>query len=92
MDIEQPELDNRLVRLPIALDDHWLYQGEAYEQWEQRLLDTVRSQRFTALGLHDCYAPWWLGRYERLLERLQSEARMSTMDEVSAEVLLSHAA
>ena len=91
MDIEQPELDDRLVRLPIAIDDHWLYQGEAYEKWERRVLGTVRSQRFTALGLHDCYAPWWLDRYERLLDRLQSEARMSTMDEVSAEVLLSHA-
>lgn len=78
------------MRLPIALDDFPLYRGKiAYDEWEQSLLALARSRPFTALALHDCYAPWWLDHYPRLLELLAAQARLCTMDEVSAEVVLS---
>jgi hypothetical protein len=91
--VEEPQMHRRLVRLPITLDDYPLYRGLlTYEQWERLLLRLVRQRSFTAVSLHDCYAPWWLDRYPVLLERLSEQARLCTMDEVSAEVVLSHAA
>lgn len=91
--VGEPTMSRRLVRLPIAFDDWWLYRGDlSYEQWERRLLMLVRTRSFTAVSLHDCYANWWLDRYPALLDRLADEARLCTMDEVSAEVVLSHAA
>lgn len=91
--VEEPKLSRRLVRLPIALDDYPMYRGMLpYELWERLLLRLVGERAFTAVSLHDCYARWWLHRYPALLERLADKARLCTMDEVSAEVILSHAA
>ena len=91
--VESPQLRNRLVRLPVPLDDFPLYTGEfGYDEWEARLLDRVEKASFTAFGLHDCYAHLWLPRYAELLEKLSSRARLRTLDEVSADVLMSAAA
>ncbi|MBV9310914.1 MAG: hypothetical protein JOZ73_08780 [Solirubrobacterales bacterium] len=91
--MNEPKLSRRLVRLPVALDDFPLYRGMlTYEQWERLLLRLVRARPFTAVSLHDCYASWWLDRFPNLLERLAEQARLCTMDDVSAEVVLSHAA
>ena len=90
---ESPQLQNRVVRLPVALDDFPLYTGEfPYETWEARLLDRVEQAPYTAFGLHDCYAHLWLPRYAELLEKLHSRARLQTLDDVSAEIVMSAAA
>jgi hypothetical protein len=90
---DSPQLQNRLVRLPVALDDFELYTGElAYGEWETRLLDHVEQRDFTAFGLHDCYADRWLPHYAELLEKLSARARLRTLDEVSADVLMAAAA
>jgi hypothetical protein len=79
--------------LPITLDDYPLYRERmSYDLWEQLLLRLVGRRRFTAVSLHDCYAPWWIHRYPALLERLGEQARLCTMDEISAEVFLRNAA
>ncbi|HEY3727612.1 MAG TPA: hypothetical protein VGL51_10590 [Solirubrobacteraceae bacterium] len=91
--VDEPKLSGRLVRLPIALDDYPLYRGfVTYALWERLLLKLVGERSFTAVSLHDCYARWWLHRYPALLERLADRARLCTMDEVSAEVVLSNGA
>ncbi len=42
LEVEEPALRRRLVRLPIAWDDHPLYRGIlTYEQWERLLLRLV---------------------------------------------------
>jgi hypothetical protein len=90
---DSPRLENRIVRLPVTLDDFSLYTGEfAYEQWEARLLGHVEQAEFTAVGLHDCYAHLWLPCYAQLIEKLSARARLRTLDEVSADVLMSAAA
>jgi hypothetical protein len=87
---DSPRLENRIVRLPVAMDDFSLYTGQfAYEEWETNLLDHVDRAPVTAFGLHDCYAHLWLPRYAELLEKLRSRARFRTLDEVSADVLMS---
>ena len=89
---DSPQLQNRLVRLPVALDDFELYSGEyAYEEWEARLLDHVERRDFTAFGLHDCYADLWLPHYAELIEKLSSRARLRTLDDVSADVVMAAA-
>jgi hypothetical protein len=81
------------VRLPVALDDYPLYTGVlSYEDWETQLLERVRREAYTAVGLHDCYADWWLERYPQLLERLGTAAELRTLNEVSADVILGAAA
>jgi len=88
----KPELRNRLVRVPIHLDDFGLYRrGRPYRDWEQEAIELVEREPFTALCLHDCYAPLWLNGYSALLERLQERAELRTVDELSATVLLASA-
>jgi hypothetical protein len=40
------------------------------------------------LGLHDCYAGFWLSGYAELLKELQARATLITLDEVAARVTL----
>ena len=87
-----PELRHRLVRLPVTLDDYPLYAGQwDYPEWEARLLDHIRREPYTAVGLHDCYAHLWLDRYPQLLEKLSATARLRTLDHVSADVIMGSA-
>lgn len=87
-----PELRNRLVRLPVTLDDFDLYTGRLdYPAWEEGLLAHVERDPYTAVGLHDCYAHLWLPHYPELLEKLRGQARLRTLDEVSAGVLMASA-
>jgi len=86
---EMPEMRNRLVRLPVTLDDFPLYTGaQRYEDWERDLLNHVERHAYTAIGLHDCYSHLWLVNYPQLLDRLGSAARLCTFDELSAEVII----
>jgi len=79
-----PFLKNGVVRIPIADDDFPLYKrAMSYSEWESGLLARVAGQRFTAFGLHDCYADLWLEHYPRLLERLSVLGEMVTMDTIS---------
>jgi hypothetical protein len=90
--IDSPRIRNRLVRLPVALDDFPLYTRRlAYEQWEADLLERIDRAEHTVFGLHDCYAHLWLPHYASLLEKLRSRARLRTLDEVSADVVMSAA-
>ena len=66
--------------------------GLKYERWEKMLLKKVEGRAFAAVGLHDCYAPFWLPHYRGLLERLQGLGRLATMNQVAAEVTLANAA
>ena len=78
-----------VVRLPIALDDFPLYSSRLpYEDWEQLALQRIAASDFAAISLHDCYAPYWLPRYRRLLEQVQEMAELRTLDEVAAELTL----
>jgi hypothetical protein len=86
-------MQDRLVRLPVTLDDFDLYTGrQTYDQWETGLLDQVERARYTAVGLHDCYAHLWLSRYAELLEKLKSLATLRTLDDVAADVVMEAAA
>jgi hypothetical protein len=90
--LDSPVLQNRLVILPVTLDDFDIYRGLlTYDEWEGELLDHVERAPYTAVGLHDCYAHLWLPRYAELLEKLRSRARLRTLDEVSADILMSAA-
>ena len=51
-----------------------------YEEWEARMLDLVVARDFVAIGLHDCYAEFWLPHYERFLRQLKETASLITMD------------
>lgn len=88
-----PVLDNRLVKIPIHVDDFSLYRhGLAFDEWQARTMATIEANDFTALSLHDCYADFWLPHYQRLLETVQSLGRLVTLDEVANETLFAHAA
>jgi hypothetical protein len=86
---ESPVLRDRLVRLPVTLDDFPLYtRRQTYDEWESALLEQVVRSPYTTVGLHDCYAHLWLPRYPELLEKLKSLARPRTLDDVAADVLM----
>jgi hypothetical protein len=87
--ITRPTLANRVVHIPVHLDDFPLHTGRLdCQAWCRQVLDMVTQNEFVALGLHDCYAPHWLPQYADLLRDLQSVASLRTMDEVADEVFL----
>ncbi len=93
LEAEAPVMRDRLVRLPVTLDDFDLYTGrQSYDEWETGLLDHVERAPYTAVGLHDCYAHLWLPRYAELLEKLKPLARLRTLDDVAADVVMEAAA
>ena len=86
---ETPELSAGVARLPILFDDYPLHTGElSPEAWEEKLIGLLKDRQFAAFGLHDCYAEHWLARFDGLLARLSSMARLTTMGEVAASVAL----
>ena len=88
----EPRMHRRLAKIPIAFDDFPLYsKGMAYEAWERAALEEIERRAFIAFGLHDCYAPWWLPHYPRLLERLQALGTLKTFDQVAAGLALANA-
>lgn len=88
-----PRLENRLVRIPILLDDFSMHRdGVGFEEWARRALGLVREREFVVVSLHDCYASHWLPGYQRFLEDLQKLARLRTLDEVAADLFLASAA
>ena len=92
LETESPVLRGRLVRMPVTLDDFDLYTGrQTYDEWERGLVDHVERAPYTTVGLHDCYAHLWLPRYPQLLEKLKSLARLRTLDDVAADVVMTAA-
>jgi hypothetical protein len=86
---DRPRLADRLVTIPIALDDYGLHKGKfGFEAWANQILDLIRREDFVAIGLHDCYASHWLTGYPTLLEEIGRLATLRTMDEVAAEMYL----
>ncbi len=86
-----PVMANGIVKIPVHLDDYKLYRhGVAVKEWEREVLELVVSRDFVVIGLHDCYAPYWLDGFAALLEELQSRATLLTLDEVAARVTLGH--
>jgi peptidoglycan/xylan/chitin deacetylase (PgdA/CDA1 family) len=89
---DEPRLERRIARLPVTVDDFALHTGElTYSEWEALVLGRAASSRFTCIGLHDCYAPTWLGGYHGLLDSLGELGRLRTLDEVAAGVFLENA-
>jgi hypothetical protein len=90
--VDAPEMDHGLVRLPIGYDDFPMWNaGMAYENWEREALERIATADFTAVDLHDCYAPWWLPQYPRFLQQVRELGELRTLDEVAAEVTLAGA-
>lgn len=84
-----PRFGNRVVRVPIHLDDFALHTGKAdFDTWRRSVLSAVSAREFTAIGLHDCYAPHWISHYATLLDELRGMATLRTVDEVADEVFL----
>lgn len=86
--ITGPELLNRVVRIPIVMDDFDLHRNHPYERWEARVMEKVERWHFAAISLHDCYGDLWLPHYERLLEKMSKLGEFRTLDEVAGAVSL----
>jgi hypothetical protein len=87
-----PVMDRGIVKIPILLDDFDLHRGKPYDTWADEALEVLARQSFASVSLHDCYGSEWIGRYDKLLRRLQDLGTVKTLDEVAAEVTLAHAA
>lgn len=84
-------LQRGIVKIPIFTDDYPLFTGQLnYEDWERQIVERVRSQKFVAFGLHDCYGRAWLDHYGELLDRLQSLGTFVTADQVCDSVFKQH--
>jgi len=85
-------MKNGVVKIPVEFDDFALYRRLlSYHAWEAEILEMVRRRPFFVLGLHDCYAPFWLNQYRSLLQQLKSRATLITLNEVAARVTLGYA-
>lgn len=90
--LAEPRWEERVAKLPVHLDDFPLYRGAVeYDAWETRVVETIAAQSVTVIGLHDCYAPFWLPQYARFLDRVRQLGTLRTLDEVAAELLFRNA-
>jgi peptidoglycan/xylan/chitin deacetylase (PgdA/CDA1 family) len=86
-----PGLENGIVTIPIHLDDYPLYTGrQTFSDWATSAVEMIGKNDFTAIGLHDCYAGWWLDGYAELLNSLRGSGTLLTFDEVAARVFLAN--
>ncbi len=89
---DTPRLDGGLVKIPVHFDDYSLATGrETYRQWFDRVMKAVEARSFIAIGLHDCYAQFWLEKYPELLDRLKSVGELWTCNDVLNDVYLNDA-
>ena len=87
---KSPFLQNRLVKIPIHLDDYDLYEkGTHFSEWEYKLIGILKDQNFAAFGLHDCYGNFWMPFYEDFLEKIKDMGNFKTMDQISNDIFLS---
>ena len=81
---EVPVRRDGLVRIPVVADDYDLYRGRLdFRQWEEQVLAAVDEHEFAAVGLHDCYAEFWLDDYRGFLDRIAAKGALKTFDEVA---------
>jgi hypothetical protein len=74
-------MESGVVWIPIHADDYAMFRDKLpYEKWEAQMLELVAARDFVAIGLHDCYAEFWLPHYEHFLQRLLSSASLISMD------------
>jgi hypothetical protein len=87
--LRAPTVSNRIVKIPIALDDFPLHTRQlTYAAWKRRVLTLAESGSFTAISLHDCYADEWIHDYPGFLAELWTRGRLRTLDEVAWESIL----
>lgn len=87
-----PYLENRLVKIPMQLDDWPIYcEKVSYTDWEKAALNTVQENEFTAIGLHDCYAQYWIDHYESFLRKLGDLGELKTIESAANNIFLRHA-
>jgi peptidoglycan/xylan/chitin deacetylase (PgdA/CDA1 family) len=73
-----------LVHIPILFDDYPLYRdGMPFAGWRDILIDRIRANAFAAVGLHDCYAPYWINYYHDLLADLERIGRLATFQQMA---------
>ena len=90
--IDLPVLQNRIVKIPVLFDDYALYKlGMDYASWEDQAIQLIEESDFAAIGLHDCYAQYWLPHYRTFLNRIRSRGNFKTLNQVANEVFLANA-
>jgi hypothetical protein len=90
--ITSPQLQNRLVKIPILFDDYGLYKTKAtYESWEAEAITLIRQNDFIAIGLHDCYAQYWLSHYRQFLEKIRLLGEFKTFNQIADQIFLANA-
>lgn len=89
---QAPHLENRIVKIPMQYDDWKMYKKRIeYQDWEQKAIKIIQENDFSAIGLHDCYAQYWLAHYEGFLKKIRNLGRLKTVNKVANEVFLAHA-
>ncbi len=90
--ITYPVFKNRIVRIPIAIDDYPLQQKKlTYAQWKNEVIRLAKENDFVVIGTHDCYAAGWITGYEHLLAELKEIGNLRTLDRVAEDIRLTNA-
>lgn len=88
----EPILQNRIVKIPIFYDDQEMYKKNIpYRIWEKKIIEGIKKRKFVAIGLHDCYAHYWLTNYADLLRKIGCLGQFKTFNEVANQVFLANA-
>jgi peptidoglycan/xylan/chitin deacetylase (PgdA/CDA1 family) len=86
---DECRLENGIAKIPVHLDDHPLHTGAMdYASWRACLGRLVDTRDVVVVGLHDCYAPRWLDRYEELLAELRAKGEVVTCDALADRLFL----
>jgi hypothetical protein len=87
-----PAVRGGIVYVPVRFDDFAMYNaGSSFAAWEEQALRTIQAHEFTAFGLHDCYAQFWLADFDEFLGKLQQLGNLRTVGEVANRAALGSA-
>ncbi|MCP4108211.1 MAG: hypothetical protein GY749_22150 [Desulfobacteraceae bacterium] len=87
----KPTFQNRVVKIPVSCDDSEMYKHNvSYETWEKTVIDRIRQSNFTAIGLHDSHAGYWLPYYSSFIKKISSFGQLKTFNQVADQVFMSH--
>jgi hypothetical protein len=81
------KIKNGIARIPMRMEDSTVAQ---FSEWKRAEISKVRSNDFTAIVLSDSNSARWLPQYEKLLEELLKLGSVKTLNQVSAQLFLTH--
>ena len=89
-------LENGIVKIPILIDDHRMYDGRSYtnqdrvpyELWLEMVEKIILENDVVTIGMHDCYSNFWIEQYDNFIGEMKRIGNFITCDQIANNIFL----